>query len=268
MQVIHTPEGALVQCSRFDITQTFCCGQCFRFDRVDGGFGGTAFGRYIRLSQTADGVLISTTEQEFEAVWRQYFDLDTDYDELIGTFPMDMHLSRAIAHCGGLRILKQDPFETLISFVISQNNNIPRIKKLISAVCERYGDKNGDVYAFPTPEALVDADLSDMHLGYRAPYVTAAARDFYTGRLHPDRIRAMEYGYARKELLMTTGIGPKVADCVLLFGYGFMQAFPVDTWVKKALKIRYGDGFDPNYFGINAGLAQQYLFYYERGTRE
>lgn len=269
MTATYVDGGVLIAGTRFDIAQTFLCGQCFRFDRTDDGFGGIAQNRYVSLVQTDEGVLIKTTEHDFESIWRRYFDLDTDYDAMIDTFPADdVHLCDAVSHCGGIRILRQDAFEALISFVISQNNNIPRIKKLINALSERYGARIDGGYAFPTPESLIDANIDDMHFGYRAPYIISAARDYYDGRLSFERISAMSYSEAKKELLLTHGIGPKVADCALLFGYGFMQAFPVDTWIKKVMAERYGKGFDPSYFGRYAGLAQQYLFYYERGTRE
>lgn len=270
MQIEYTRGGVLIKDARFDIAQTFLCGQCFRFNRTSDGFGGIAQNRYVFLVQKDDGVLIETSKDDFKNIWQKYFDLDTGYDEIISTFPQDdAHLAEAISHCGGIRILRQDAFEALISFVISQNNNIPRIKNLIEALCREYGKRIGDgAYAFPTPEALVDANLEGMHFGYRAPYIISAARDYYDGRLSFERISAMSYADAKRELLMTHGIGPKVADCALLFGYGFMQAFPVDTWIKKVMSERYGKGFDPSYFGAYAGIAQQYLFYYERGTRE
>ncbi len=270
MQVEYTRGGVLIRQSHFNIEQTFLCGQCFRFNRIGDGFGGTAQNRYIKLVQNDKGVLIETSKNDFENIWLKYFDLDTDYDDIISTFPKnDAHLAKAITHCGGIRLLRQDSFEALISFVISQNNNIPRIKNLIEALCLRYGERIDDgVYAFPTPASLIDARLDDMHLGYRAPYVVSAARDYYQGRLSEKRICGMSYHDAKKEMLSTHGIGPKVADCALLFGYGFRQAFPVDTWIKKVMAERYGKGFDAAYFGEYAGIAQQYLFYYERGTRE
>ncbi len=270
MQIEYTRGGVLVNDAHFNIEQTFLCGQCFRFNRTGDGFGGIAQNRYVFLVQTDGGVLIKTSKEDFKNIWHKYFDLSTDYDAVISTFPEnDAHLAAATAHCGGIRLLRQEPFETLISFVISQNNNIPRIKKLIEALCLRYGEQiSDDGYAFPTPESLIDARLDDMHLGYRAPYVISAARDYYNGRLAYQRISAMDYAEAKKEMLSTHGIGPKVADCALLFGYGFRQAFPVDTWIKKVMAERYGKGFDSTYFGEYAGIAQQYLFYYERGTRE
>lgn len=270
MTAAYVDGGVLIKDAHFDIAQTFLCGQCFRFNRTGGGFGGIAQNRHVFLVQTDKGVLIKTARNDFESIWRAYFDLDTDYDDIISTFPQDdVHLANAISHCGGIRILRQDAFEALISFVISQNNNIPRIKGLIEALCQKYGDRIGDcAYAFPAPEVLVDAHIDDMHFGYRAPYIINAARNYYDGRLSFKRISAMSYSDAKKELLSVCGIGPKVADCALLFGYGFKQAFPVDTWIKKVMAERYGKGFDPSYFGRYAGLAQQYLFYYERGTRE
>lgn len=274
MEILQKNDGLLIRCDSFSAAQTFLCGQCFRFDRDGDGFVGVANGRVIRVSDTDDGVFIhGMTAADFDAYWRHYFDLDRDYAALQATFPQgDAHLMLAVRECGGIRLLNQDPWEALLSFIISQNNNIPRIKGVIKNMCRLFGDSLGDgFYAFPTAERLAGLTLTDLEplrCGYRAPYILECAADVASGRLDLAGVRAMSYADAKKRLLAVKGIGPKVADCALLFGFGFGQAFPVDTWVKKVMRDRYGDGFDPASFGPYAGFAQQYLFYYERGTRE
>ncbi len=274
MKVISTADGIkLTGLTHFDLEQTFCCGQCFRFDRFDGGFKGIAYGKIIECRNIDDGVLLKgVSKSDFDNIWYDYFDFGTDYQAIIDSFPTDAHLSTATSACGGIHILNQEPWEALCSFVVSQNNNIPRIKKIISTMCASFGEQIGDgSYAFPTAKTLAglkESDLDLLHCGYRAPYIIEAAKRYADGSINPDTIRAMSYQDAKKALLSVKGIGPKVADCALLFGFGFRQAFPIDTWVKKVMRERYGDRFDPSYFGAYAGVAQQYLFYYERGTRE
>ncbi len=274
MEILQQSDGLLIKSDMFSAAQTFLCGQCFRFDRDGDGFVGVAHGRVLNVCDAEDGVLIKNmTESEFDARWRHYFDLDRDYAAVAATFPQsDEHLMLAVRSCGGIRILNQDPWEALLSFIISQNNNIPRIKGVIKNMCRLFGDSIGDdFYAFPTAErlaGLTEEDIAPLRCGYRAPYILQCACDVASGRLDLDEVRSMDYAAAKKRLLAVKGVGPKVADCALLFGFGFGQAFPVDTWVKKVMRERYGDGFDIASFGPYAGFAQQYLFFYERGTRE
>ena len=210
-----------------------------------------------------------------EAFWREYFDLDTDYSAIKSALTVsDPAISEATRYGSGIRILRQDLFETIISFIISQNNNIPRIRKNIESICEAYGKPIGEAWgrmwhAFPEPEALAGADideLNSMKLGYRSEYIKAAGQRFLE-ESQPE---------SREEVLNYLGVGPKVANCIMLFGLRQTDAFPVDTWVKHIMNDMYG--FDENdvrgmtdhaheRFGALAGYAQQYLFYYYRDRR-
>ena len=261
-------------CGSFSVSKTFDCGQAFRFDPVsDTTFAGTAFGCKIALEQTAPGVitLYRVSREQFELRWRHYLALDEDYDAidrfLIDAMPAqrDRAVMTAAVEAGrGIRILHQDPFETLISFIVSQNNNIPRIKKIIRTLCETYGE-NG---SFPTAQALADAGVDNLYAlktGFRAKYIHDAACRVASGELDLSEILACEdYAVCDRRLQTVHGIGPKVSACVLLYGFGKTEAFPVDVWIKKSLERHFPDGFDVKRLGKYAGIAQQYLFYYER----
>ena len=273
-----------------DLEHVFECGQCFRWVPAGDGTGDFtgAAGKYaarVRLEpeKAADSIddtglyrLTIESSGGDEIFWRDYFDLGTDYGkikaELVRNEP---EIGSAVKYGYGIRILRQDLFETLISFIVSQNNNIPRIRKCIDALCSRYGERIGEAfgkewYAFPEPEALADAseeDLAALRLGYRAGYIKAAAERFVS-----DRDRG-SLPVTREDVLSYRGVGPKVANCIMLFGLRDVGAFPVDTWVKHIMNDMYG--FDENdmkgmerfareKFGELAGYAQQYLFYYYR----
>lgn len=252
-----------------DLTHIFECGQCFRWvPDGEGGYTGAAGSFAARASVSGNDLSVEATGGD-EAFWRHYFDLDTDYGFIKSRLTESEPLIRPATEYGqGIRILNQDPFEMIISFIISQNNNIPRIRKNIESLCDMYGtpiDGSGR-HAFPEPEALAaadEADLSAMKLGYRGPYIIAAAKKY------------LECGcpVCREELLSYYGIGPKVANCIMLFGLRDTAAFPVDTWVKQIMNDMYGfelsdtkgmQEFARNKFGELAGYAQQYLFYYYR----
>lgn len=261
-------------CGSFSVTKTFDCGQAFRFDPVnDTTFAGTAFGCKIAAEQTLSGTvtLYNVSREPFELRWRHYLDLDEDYDEidrfLIESMPTERDravMTAAVEAGRGIRILRQDPFETLISFIVSQNNNIPRIKKIIRALCETYGE-NGN---FPTAQALADAgeeNLFALKTGFRAKYIHDAACRVASGELDLAGILACDdYSLCDTMLRTVRGVGPKVSACVLLYGFHKTEAFPVDVWIKKSLDRHFPDGFDVKRLGKYAGIAQQYLFYYER----
>ena len=261
-------------CGSFSVQKTFDCGQAFRFDPVNNAtFAGTAFGCKIAVEQAAPGVitLYNVSREQFELRWRHYLALDEDYDAidrlLIGAMPneRDRAVMTAAVEAGrGIRILRQEPFEALISFIVSQNNNIPRIKKIIRALCDTYGE-NG---SFPTAEALADAGVDNLYAlqtGFRAKYIHDAACKIVSGEIDPGEILACEdYDACDRRLRTIHGVGPKVSACVLLYGFGKTEAFPVDVWIKKSLERHFPDGFDVKRLGKYAGIAQQYLFYYER----
>ncbi len=258
----------------FDIFQTFDCGQTFRFERVDDfTVEGVAYGRFLRLRQKGDKIEINCTLSEFEDIWKHYLALDCEYSEINGYFALgdDEVLRRAAEYGKGIRILRQDPWEALCSFIISQNNNIPRIKKIVSALSEGCGEsfehKGRTLYSFPSAEALAKAsedEIFALKTGFRAKYISDAAKKVASGEIDLKKTAALSTEEAEKELLKIKGVGPKVASCALLFGFDKTDAFPVDVWVKKVFAKYYPNGFDIKSFGSSAGIAQQYLFYYER----
>ena len=261
-------------CGSFSVTKTFDCGQAFRFDPVnETTFAGCAFGCRIAAEQTLPGTvtLYNASREHFDLRWRHYLALDEDYDAidrfLIDSMPneRDRAMMTAAVEAGrGIRILRQEPFEALISFIVSQNNNIPRIKKIIRALCDTYGE-NG---AFPTAEALAGAGVDDLYAlrtGFRAKYIHDAACRVASGEIDLNEILACgDYDTCDRRLRTIHGVGPKVSACALLYGFGKTEAFPVDVWIKKSLERHFPDGFDAKHLGKYAGIAQQYLFYYER----
>lgn len=258
----------------FHLGRTFDCGQCFRFEpNSDGTVSGVAHGRWITLSQPNEGTLriYGSDGMDFESIWREYLDLDRDYDALAASFAGDEILTKAAQCASGIRILKQDPWETLCSFIISQNNNIPRIKGLIEAISRNYGTpietSDGIKYSFPTPEALAEAGeeaLFALKTGFRAKYISDAARRVASGTLDLGEVAKLPTPEVADMLCTVKGVGPKVAACTLLFGFGRGDCFPIDVWIKRVLDEFYPDGLDITALGDRAGIAQQYLFYYKR----
>ena len=270
-------------CDSFDVGQTFDCGQCFRFAPLPGGdWAGIAFGRYLRVSPRPDGArLIGTGMEDFEGIWRDFFDLDTDYRAIKEKISTDEIIGDAIEKAGGIRLLRQDLWETLISFIVSQNNNIPRMKKIIEAICAGYGRSidtpAGPMHAFPSPQELCRAEVEDLHelgAGYRDEYIHLAAKAVAEGSLDLEGLCRMDTAEARKTLLAMKGIGGKVADCILLFGMHRTEVCPHDVWVKRIFSEKYhienitekkGYAFATPRWGEYAGIAQQYLFHACRG---
>ena len=264
MDIKYNDNSIFIKTNRFDLQKTFECGQCFRFERCDdGSYRGIAYGKVLTLTQTDDGVLLyGVTKEEFENTFFDYFDLARDYDAVDRILESDPVLRDIIPFSKGIRILNQQPFETVISFIISASNNIPRIKKIIASLCDNFGE-NGQ---FPTPEKLASLELSDLAViraGFRDKYILDCAKKVASGEIDLDKIKTMTYDEASRELQKINGVGQKVADCSLLFGFGFCEAFPKDVWIKRILRHFYGveDNRALNFFGYD-GIAQQYLFYY------
>lgn len=249
-----------------DLDETLDCGQAFRWRKVESDYDCTYSGRFVNtpltVSQTGKGSFIfhNTTEKDFLERWVDYFDLNTDYSELKRCFSEDETLSKACAYAGGIRLLRQDSWECLISFIISQNNNIPRIKGIIDRLCEKNSGDFPDaaVLAKETPDTL-----SYLRSGFRAKYICDAASRVNSGETDLAAVAAAPIAEARAELKKILGVGPKVAECVLLFGMHRTEAFPIDVWIKRVLAEYYPDGF-PEFAAANAGIAQQYLFHYIR----
>lgn len=257
------------------LRETFGCGQSFRWrEEPDGSFTGVVRGCLASVSVVRDELRVDvlagkTPGREY---WLRYFALDVDYLSLHHAFAKDATLAKCVAFSPGIRVLRQDFFETLVTFIVSQNNNIPRIRRIVEGLCERFGEPLGDGgdgivrHAFPSPEkiaSLASEDLAPLKAGYRVPFLLRAGAAFSGGAEKVAALREMNTALARAELLKLHGVGPKVADCVLLFGLGRFESFPVDVWVRRAMAELFPAGL-PNCAKAYAGIAQQYIFNFAR----
>lgn len=266
-------KGALISLyDGFNIELSCECGQCFRFTPSGNGYEGIAQGTVFHLEQIDSNTVFfkDITREDFEKTARRYFDLDRDYNEANEYLCKDSIIKKAYESAKGIRIFNQNPFEALISFIISQNNNIPRIRGIIERLCEAFGTEiSKGKYSFPNADSMRDIseeNLSVLRAGFRSKYIIDAVGKVLSGEIRPEMLESLPYEDAFNMLLKIRGVGPKVANCVLLFGAGHMEAFPVDVWIGRALKAFYGDGPVPD-FGRFGGLAQQYLFVYARENK-
>ncbi len=256
----------------FTLSETLDCGQAFRWrETEDGAFEGVAFGKYLKLAADKEGIILyDTSEEDFLNIWKDYFDLDRDYGEIIEAISENEVLKAASGFAGGIRILRQDPWEALCSFIISQNNNIPRIKGIVERLCASFGEeiKEG-FYSFPAAEKIATLtleDLAPLRSGFRAKYILDGAKRVASGEIDLDALKKLALDEARQELMKIYGVGEKVADCTLLFGLSHIDAFPKDVWIKKAM-VKLFDGSLPECAAPYAGIAQQYIFHYARMTK-
>ena len=271
----------------YDVAKTFDCGQCFRFEPVenstyDAEFAGVAFGRFISVAQDGDSIhVFNCTSDFFEEKLCHFLALDMDYQSIrrsIVSKTDSDYLREASESSKGIRILNQDRWETLCSFIISQNNNIPRIKKLVSALCERCGEAvsvdgmeghgaNGVFYSFPSPQTVLELGenaLKEMKFGFRASYIADAAKKVASGEIDLDHAATLDYADCVEHLSQIKGVGMKVASCTALFSMERYSAFPVDVWIRRVLERHFPADFTPESLGEYAGIAQQYLFYHAR----
>lgn len=265
----------------FNVTHIFECGQCFRWEKSgEDEYTGVCSKKVLIVKQKDDEIELIGANSENIDFWMHYFDLDTNYAAIKEELNKDKTLKEAIRFGWGIRILNQDIWECLISFIISANNRIPMIKKAVKSISEKYGAKiefqGKDYYSFPTPEQLSGATIEEIEMcsvGFRAKYIVDAAKTVLEGKINLAEVRKMEIERAREELQKIAGVGPKVADCVLLFSAQKHDAFPIDVWVKRVMEYFYSDKemkfaqiqeFAKEKFGSLAGFAQQYLFYYAR----
>ena len=242
----------------FDLAATLTCGQCFRWAFVDGAWQGVANGRFVRIKQEEKTLIFEDAPlEQVEKIWLPYFDLHRDYGAICDTLSQQHKPLADIIkkHNNGIRILQQEPWEALCSFIVSQNNNIPRITKCIDRLCTEFGAAG----AFPTPQTLAGADLSQCGLGYRAGYINDAAKKICDNLLNLEELRTIPLPQAREKLLQIKGVGPKVAECALLFGLHRLDAFPQDVWIIRGM-AKYFPGQTHEIFGEYAGVAQQYLY--------
>ncbi|MBQ0017458.1 MAG: DNA-3-methyladenine glycosylase 2 family protein [Clostridiales bacterium] len=269
------------KCEDFNAEHILECGQVFRYKKVGNKYLVFSTNKCAEVFEENDKIIIKTSDVDY---FENYFDLTTDYanikSEIVKVFKQNYKdkdfkfLLKAIDYGKGIRILKQNFMEAMLSFVISQNNNIKRIQLIVERMCERYGTNMGSYYAFPTLEQLEKITLneySEMGLGYRASYMVEVVK--MLGSFDYDKFTALNSDEKLKFLLNTKGIGPKVADCIMLFGFYEMKVFPVDTWIVKVFNEYFDNKVSDrkvmrktlvDIFDIYAGYAQQYLFYYQR----
>lgn len=260
------------------------CGQSFRWQPINGWYYGVVEGRQLRIRQENRALIVESSADEegdsLEVFLRHYLDLNRDLPAILDAVDIDPFIHRSIETFRGMRILNQAVWECLASFILSQNNNVPRIKGIIRTISARFGEKitldDSIDYAFPTPQALAEAGvetLYDCGLGYRAPYVWTVSSAVAVGEFDLEALKNMPYADAKRELMGFKGIGEKVADCICLFSLGHPQALPIDVWVKRIIEqlylkreasIREIRQFAEDYFGEYLGYAQQYLFHYAR----
>ena len=260
----------------FDLAAIAGSGQCFRWESPDVERWRIVHGgQCLYISRVGERTYeLDCDETSFESVWRTYFDLETCYGDVRKMIDpeADPFLFRAAETGKGIRILRQDPWETAVSFIISQNRNIPAIKRSVEMLCRIAGERrtdnrNAPFYTFPTPQAIVSVsqeDLTRCRLGYREKYVMTAAQAAAEGRFSPERMETLSDGELIEALCGLYGVGAKVASCIALFGFHRLDAFPVDTWIRKALENEYPDGFPADRYRPFNGVYQQYIFAYYR----
>jgi N-glycosylase/DNA lyase len=322
----NAPTETLLRVHDYDLAATLDSGQAFRWRENNSSWTGVIGRHLVRLTQVNNGIRAQTAGPVADWQWlRDYLQIGVDLDAVLKTFPDDAPMHDAVAACRGLRILRQDPWECLASFILSSTKQIVQIRQIVALLCERFGEPiarpatapstnfvavdvsplhliQGDVradsrrllrfggsglnknhlfHSFPTAERLAaatEAELRACKMGFRAPHLLAAARQIADGQFDLERLRHLPQAEARAELMKLHGVGAKIADCVLLFAYGFDGAFPVDVWVERALRELYFprrrvsdkrlQHFAATHFGPHAGYAQQYLFHYMRTKRK
>ena len=314
----------LLRVRGYELDATLDSGQVFRWHKSEGSWIGVVGKHWVRLTQTPDGIRAETAIPVQNWNWlRNFLQTGIDLAAVLKTFPDDVPMRAAVAACRGLRVLRQEPWECLASFILSSTKQIVQIRQVISLLCERFGEPltpslsplggeretvcdalecckpleffpsprpsgervvparrnrvRGTQFSFPTPTQIATATESELRackMGFRAPHLLAAARQIADGKFDLDRPRHLPLVEARAELMKLRGVGGKIADCALLFAYGFDAAFPVDVWVERALRQLYFPRrrisekrlrhFAATHFGPHAGYAQQYLFHYMR----
>ncbi len=262
-----------IQTDNFSLKQISDSGQCFRMrEEKDGKYSVIAKEHYLIVEQQGNEVTFYCDEKEYESIWCDYFDLNGEYKKYIESISVeDTYLVNAAKYGSGIRILKQDVWEMIITFIISQQNNIKRIRKCIDTICEKYGEAKAsaegeEYYAFPTPKALAavtEEEFKACNLGYRSKYLVKTSRMIADGEFDINALYGLPYDEAERELMKLTGIGSKVADCICLFGLHMLDAFPIDTHIIKVLEEHYPKGFPFEKYPGFAGVLQQYIFYYD-----
>ncbi|HEY3863797.1 MAG TPA: DNA glycosylase [Verrucomicrobiae bacterium] len=279
-----TPPRASFAVKNYDLALTLASGQAFRWRRAGGAWEGVIGSRWVRLRQEGDCIHAESSEGQPDWQWlRHYLQIDVDLERILAQFPDDAPMREAAAACRGLRLLRQEPWECLASFICSSTKQIIQIEQIVGLLCRNFGQPLAPpagvdpVAAFPLVERLAavsEAELRACKMGFRAPYLLGAARKLAAGEVDLARLGELPLEDARAALLALPGVGVKIADCVLLFAYGFEKAFPVDVWIARALRQLYFPKrranlarlrrFSQSHFGAHSGYAQQYLFHYMR----
>lgn len=283
INIEESEKGLILREASFEPSHIFECGQCFNFHKEeDGSYTAVFMEKIINVLKLDDTSFLirNISLEDFNDIFYDYFDLGLDYESIKEEVAIDPVMEKATDYGYGIRILNQEVFETTISFIISANNQIPRIKKAVRIISERYGDYIGEYkgrkyYSFPRPEVLMKVKPEDLReyarVGFRDKRIVEASRMIYEGQL--DGASELDTEGLRKKLIELPGVGPKVADCILLFAYHRRDTFPVDVWIKRVMETLFikkevpkkqVDDYARKYFGKNAGYAQQYLFYYGR----
>ncbi len=264
----------------FNLKYTLECGQCFRWKNIDNYYVGVIKDRVIKIRQDGDYLYVKSNNMDnLEKVVKDYFELDKDYESVEKRIvKVDDYVKEAIKNTSGLRHLNQDFFETIISYIISANNNIPRISKSVNEISKRYGDKiefeGEEYYLFPTPKQLENVSVEDYRscgVGFRDKYIYDTVKRINSKQIDLEKMQQMDTVSLRKELLDLMGVGPKVADCILLFSCNREEVFPIDVWVERVMeKLYFNDQvtakkkileYANSHFGEDAGIIQQHLFY-------
>jgi N-glycosylase/DNA lyase len=279
----------------YDLAATLDSGQVFRWQQKENSWTGVVGKNFVQLTQTSEGILAGTAAPQKNWDWlRDFLQTEIELEKILETFPADQPMYDAIRACRGLRLLRQKPWECLASFILSSTKQIVQIRQIVALLCGRFGEEIncGSVepavrpnsatgrtlqFSFPSPEKIAaasEAELRACKMGFRAPNLLAAARQIAEGKFDLEHVRHLPHAEAREELMRLRGVGGKIADCVLLFAYGFDSAFPVDVWIERALQQLYFPRrrstekrlrhFAATHFGPHAGYAQQYLFHYVR----
>lgn len=257
---------AKLKLSDFDLEQTLNCGQCFRWQKQeDGSFIGAAQNHAAKITQ--DGSIVTVISDADADFWNNYFDVSADYAAMKRTFSTVLQMQAPCEAAGKIRILRQDGWEAIASFILSQNNNIKRIAGIIERLCQTFGEPIGmGLYSFPRPERIADCsidDLAPLRCGFRARYLIDGAKKVCGKTVDINSLYTLPLDDARAMLKKIVGVGNKVADCALLFGFYRLECFPVDVWIRRAVEEFFPDGL-PDEILPYAGVAQQFIFHYMR----
>lgn len=286
LQITESDNDTVVKgLNNFNLESILECGQCFRWDKNEfNDYTGIVGNKAVRIIQKEDtAVFYNCTVQDFTDYWLGYFDMETDYGKIIEKLTScDDVMKKAALYAPGIRILRQPLFETLITFIISANNSIPNIRRVVASLSAMYGSKinydGNERFTFPEPAVLAKARIDEISLskaGFRSKYIKNAAFEFSNNPFSIKNLKAMGYDEAKNKLMKYPGVGSKVADCTLLFSGAYMNAFPVDVWVKKIMEelylqkdtpLKLISEFAQKKFNDLGGYAQQYLFYYARSN--